>query len=85
MSGTGFLPGVKVVVTYQFGSPIPIALGDYGRPPPPTGRSPSRSRRTVSTVPASCRRLICPWSSRRQTARTVQPVGARSSAASTAR
>ena len=33
MSGTGFLPGVKVVVTYQFGSPIPIALGDYGLNP----------------------------------------------------
>jgi hypothetical protein len=33
MSGTGFLPGVKVVITYQFGSPIPIALSDYGLNP----------------------------------------------------
>jgi len=33
MPGAGFLPGVKIVITYQFGSPIPIALGDYGLNP----------------------------------------------------
>ena len=32
--GTGFLPGQKLVImTYEFGSMIPIALGDYGLNP----------------------------------------------------
>jgi predicted ribosomally synthesized peptide with SipW-like signal peptide len=33
MGGTGFRPGVTIVITYQFGSPIPIRLGDYGLNP----------------------------------------------------
>lgn len=34
ISGTGFLPGAHIVViTYAFGSPIPIALADYGLNP----------------------------------------------------
>ena len=34
ISGTGFLPGLKlVIVTYEFGTKVPIALGDYGLNP----------------------------------------------------
>jgi hypothetical protein len=34
ISGTGFLPGKKlVIITYEFGTNIPIALGDYGLNP----------------------------------------------------
>ncbi len=34
ITGAGFLPGMKlVVVTYMFGTNIPIALGDYGLNP----------------------------------------------------
>jgi hypothetical protein len=33
MTGTGFLPGVRISITYQFGSPTPIVLGNYGLNP----------------------------------------------------
>jgi predicted ribosomally synthesized peptide with SipW-like signal peptide len=34
ISGAGFLPGLKlVIVTYEFGTKVPIALGDYGLNP----------------------------------------------------
>ena len=34
ISGAGFLPGKKlVIITYEFGTATPIALGDYGLNP----------------------------------------------------
>jgi hypothetical protein len=32
-AGTGWLPNVTIAITYQFGSPTPIALGNYGLNP----------------------------------------------------
>jgi hypothetical protein len=32
-TGAAFLPGVTITITYQFGSPTPIALGAYGLNP----------------------------------------------------
>jgi hypothetical protein len=32
-TGAGFLPSVVITITYQFGSPTPIALGAYGLNP----------------------------------------------------